>query len=140
MTDERLEELISYVDKLSVNNHVELHLLCDLQAVCRELIEQNRRAVSGDVQEAIQILHDIYPSPKQIATGEYPHVAEAIDIAITALQAYKEPCARKALDKPEYIGGFLTFSACGNCDANIFPNDHYCPNCGCPLQEAGENE
>ena len=37
--------------------------------------------------EAIEILESIYPSQKQIATGEYPDVAEALDLAIDALRA-----------------------------------------------------
>lgn len=36
--------------------------------------------------EAIEILEDIYPSKKQIVTGEYPEVAEALDMAIAALR------------------------------------------------------
>ena len=37
--------------------------------------------------EAIEILESIYPSQKQIVTGEYPDVAEALDLAIDALRA-----------------------------------------------------
>ena len=36
--------------------------------------------------EAIEILESIYPSKKQIVTGEYPKVAEALDMAIAALR------------------------------------------------------
>lgn len=36
--------------------------------------------------EAIEILESIYPSKKQIVTGEYPEVAEALDVAIAALR------------------------------------------------------
>ena len=36
--------------------------------------------------EAIEILESIYPSKKQIVTGEYPDVAEALDMAIDALR------------------------------------------------------
>ena len=36
--------------------------------------------------EAIEILESIYPSKKQIVTGEYPEVAEALDMAIDALR------------------------------------------------------
>ena len=36
--------------------------------------------------EAIEILESIYPSKKQIVTGEYPEVAEALDMAIAALR------------------------------------------------------
>ena len=41
-------------------------------------------------REAIEILESIYPSQKQIVTGEYPQVAEALDIAIDALRAKQE--------------------------------------------------
>ena len=37
-------------------------------------------------REAIEILESIYPSQKQIVTGEYPDVAEALDLAIDALR------------------------------------------------------
>ena len=40
-----------------------------------------------NIEEAIETLLDIYPSPRQIATGEYPNVADAIDDAIKALRA-----------------------------------------------------
>ena len=40
----------------------------------------------NDIEKAIEILKDIYPSPKQIITGEYPHVADSIDLAISALE------------------------------------------------------
>ena len=40
--------------------------------------------------EAIEILEDIYPSKRQIVTGEYPQVAEALDMAISALR-HAEP-------------------------------------------------
>ena len=36
--------------------------------------------------EAIEILESIYPSKKQIVTGEYPEVAEALDMAIVTLR------------------------------------------------------
>ncbi len=36
--------------------------------------------------EAIEILESIYPSKKQIVTGEYPDVAEALDMAIVTLR------------------------------------------------------
>ena len=44
---------------------------------------------SEEVQEAIDILQAIRPSEKEIKSGEYPEVADAIDLAITALQAYQ---------------------------------------------------
>ena len=44
---------------------------------------------SEDVAEAIEVLECIYPSQKEIMSGEYPHVADALDLAITALQAYQ---------------------------------------------------
>jgi hypothetical protein len=39
------------------------------------------------IEEAIDTLKDIYPSKKEIATGEYPNVAEALDMAVDALRA-----------------------------------------------------
>lgn len=49
------------------------------------------------IEDAIQTLKDIYPSQKQIVTGEYPHVAEGIDLAIEALekQIPKKPIIEK---------------------------------------------
>ena len=50
--------------------------------------------------EAIEILKDIYPSKKQIVTGEYTEVAEALDMAIAALrraQPANEPLALEQL-------------------------------------------
>ena len=41
-------------------------------------------------REAIEILKEIYPSQKEIVTGEYPDVADAIDIAIEALEKQEE--------------------------------------------------
>ena len=47
--------------------------------------------------EAIEILESIYPSKRQIVTGEYPDVAEALDLAINTLrhaQPDNEPLTR----------------------------------------------
>ena len=38
------------------------------------------------IDEAIQIIKDIYPSKSQIGLGEYDHVAETFDMAIEALE------------------------------------------------------
>lgn len=38
------------------------------------------------LQDAINTLESIYPSQKEIVTGEYPDVAESIDMAIKALE------------------------------------------------------
>ena len=37
-------------------------------------------------EECIDILQSIYPSQKEIVTGEYPEVAKALEHAITALR------------------------------------------------------
>ena len=76
-------------------------------------------------EEAIQTLKDIYPSQKQIVTGEYPHVAESIDLAIEALekQIPKEPIKLKA----------MTYKRCPVCKNNVeslMEQHGYCPSCG----------
>lgn len=38
------------------------------------------------IEEVIEVLECIYPSQKQIVTGEYPQVAESLDIAIELLK------------------------------------------------------
>lgn len=38
------------------------------------------------IDEAIEILKEIYPSKSQIGKGEYDHVAEALDMAIEAIK------------------------------------------------------
>jgi len=43
-----------------------------------------------NIEQAIEILEQIYPSQKEIATGEYPDVAEALDFAMAALRARQE--------------------------------------------------
>ena len=40
----------------------------------------------NDIEKAIEVLRSIYPSQKEIKTGEYDHVADALDDAITALE------------------------------------------------------
>ena len=42
-------------------------------------------------EQAIEIIKDIYPSKAQIAAGEYPEVAEALDLAIAALSTITQP-------------------------------------------------
>ena len=57
--------------------------------------------------EAIEILESIYPSKKQIVTGEYPEVAEALDMAIAALrraQPANEPLTIEQLLEMERRG------------------------------------
>ncbi|HHV09991.1 MAG TPA: DUF551 domain-containing protein [Clostridiales bacterium] len=39
-----------------------------------------------EIEKAMEILEQIYPSQKEIKTGEYDHVADALDTAISALQ------------------------------------------------------
>ena len=57
---------------------------------CEGTGEIARQSVKSDeVSDAIEVLECIYPSQKEIVTGEYPQVADALDLAITALQAYQ---------------------------------------------------
>ena len=49
--------------------------------------------------EAIEILESIYPSKKQIVTGEYPEVAEALDMAIAALRRGQQAGKGAALNE-----------------------------------------
>lgn len=85
MDIERLEELRK---RLEYNSELEDEEIENLWELIDEAIDR-QSATSEEVRRAIQTLKNIYPSPKQIATGEYPHVAEAIDIAITALKEYQ---------------------------------------------------
>lgn len=55
---------------------------------------------SEEVAEAIDILQVIRPSEKEIKSGEYPEVAGAIDLAITAMQDY-QPWIPVSNVKPE---------------------------------------
>ena len=61
------------------------------------------------IEEAIQTLKDIYPSQKQIVTGEYPHVAEGIDLAISALE--------KQIPKEVISHNGLNETRCPKCDS-----------------------
>lgn len=40
-----------------------------------------------ELERAIDVLEAIYPSEKEIKSGEYPQVADALDIAIDLLRA-----------------------------------------------------
>lgn len=47
-------------------------------------------------QEASEILQGIYPTKREVFSGEYPHVADAIDLAVNALNqppANWTPCS-----------------------------------------------
>ena len=99
MDIERLEELSecgrelyilndeNLIERIRSDNQLQNYLSDSVDAIDEAIARQS--VTSEEVQRAIQTLEDIYPSPKQIATGEYPHVADAIDLAITALQAYQ---------------------------------------------------
>ena len=39
-----------------------------------------------EIEKAIEVLRGIYPSQKAIKTGEYDHVADALDDAISSLE------------------------------------------------------
>ena len=85
-----------------------------------------------DIQGAIQILKDIYPSPKQIVTGEYPHVADSLDMAIQALE-------KQIPKKPQEQYNWCDFTEkerhvndrwfC-ECQYPLLESETYCPNCG----------
>jgi hypothetical protein len=63
---------------------------------------------SEEVAEAIDMLQVIRPSEKEIKSGEYPGVAESLDLAITALQAY-QPWIPVSTVKPEKSGRYLAY-------------------------------
>jgi hypothetical protein len=44
----------------------------------------------SEIEKAIETLECIYPSKREIATGEYPDVADALDLAIEALREKAE--------------------------------------------------
>jgi hypothetical protein len=81
LNDENLIELIKSENELQ-------NYLSDSVDAIDEAIACHS-VTSEDVQEAIEVLECIYPSQKEIVTGEYPQVADALDLAIIALQAYQ---------------------------------------------------
>ena len=90
----------------------------------------------NDIEKAIEILKDIYPSPKQIITGEYPHVADSIDLAISALE-------KQIPKKPkQYTDTFkMTYYFCPICEyVRITGNQKRCDVCGQKIDWEVENE
>ena len=83
-------------------------------------------------EEAIQTLKDIYPSQKQIVTGEYPHVAESIDLAIEALE---KQIPKKPNDISTYEGWVVKseegyfFGTCPFCKSHVIIEQKTC-DCG----------
>lgn len=92
-----------------------------------------------NAQEAIEILESIYPSAKEIATGEYPHVADALDTALTAL---REKAAREMGCEWFCTDDDANLWECSECGAEWIleagtPTDndmHFCPACGKRLE------
>lgn len=80
------------------------------------------------IEEVIQILKDIYPSQKQIVTGEYPHVAEGIDLAISALEK-QIPISPNVMVRETDIRKY-EFYYCENCGLGIAEKGNYCIHCG----------
>jgi hypothetical protein len=64
-------------------------------------------------REAIEILESIYPSQKQIVTGEYPDVAEALDLAIDALRRAQPANEPLTLDELREMDGEPVWCADG---------------------------
>lgn len=92
MTDEELKEIKEDARQLMMHSYDTVQMVIvpekNFNALVSEI--QHRRAVrSEDVQKHIETLKDIYPSKKEIVTGEYPDVADALDAAIQALEQYE---------------------------------------------------
>lgn len=82
--------------------------------------------------DAIEVLKAIYPSQKEIKTGEYDHVADALDDAITALE-------KQIPYKPTSNVKF----GIGKCKCGVEFLDKdtaYCGNCGQKLDWEGKDE
>jgi|LSQX01.2.fsa_nt_gb hypothetical protein len=99
MDIERLKELRKKIPEYYGNGFMSL-VHCDnmLDLIDDAIARQSVK--SEEVAEAIEVLECIYPSQKEIMSGEYPHVADALDLAITALQAY-QPWIPVSNVKPE---------------------------------------
>jgi hypothetical protein len=94
-----------------------------------------------EIEKAIDTLKCIYPSKKEIASGEYSDVAEAIDAALEAL--------REKADREkgcEFCTNFLFGIRCevmydwaddkkAVWETNVM---HFCPMCGKKLKGADE--
>ena len=135
--EERFEEIRNYIDT-NISNKIEYSDYSRLRDIIDEAEEyiERQSITNEDVRKAIDMLEVIYPSPKQIATGEYPEVAEAIDLAIAALeQMQTEPCE---LIFDDSYGCELWI--CSNCKTeSVFETDprefvKYCWNCGRKLR------
>ena len=92
----------------------------------------------NDIERAIETLKDIYPSPKQIITGEYPHVADSIDLAISALEKQIPKKVKQYNDKSIFIYEGVFY--CPSCQEDVSMDDVYCCQCGQSLDWEEENE
>jgi hypothetical protein len=116
------------------------------EAIARQSVK------SEEVQEAIDMLQVIRPSENEIKSGEYPDVADAIDLAIAALQAY-QPTTRKDRIVEEVAISKTETTSCEWCEiaseceyeVTFFEDGdrwakhrelmpRYCPNCGRKLE------
>lgn len=83
--------------------------------------------------EAIEILESIYPSQKQIATGEYPQVADALDYAISALRAHQERETECVWCKGDWTDNFSVLDE-DFCQPLTYRHVKFCPMCGRKLE------
>lgn len=95
MTIERLQELLVIIENGAFEYSEEDYTAEQLDKAMDDIIHLinveiwRMNLIEEDVKEAIETMKCIYPSRKEIMSGEYPEVAEAIDIAIQALKAYR---------------------------------------------------
>lgn len=133
MTIKELNELKEYFEAVIKDNDRRA-LRSDEEEQVLELIDTEiaRQSVTDeDVQKHIQTLKDIYPSKKEIVTGEYPDVADALDLAITALQQMKTEGCHSCNGIESHGIKFVktvTDKLGRSVDAYNTPY-HYCPNC-----------
>ena len=85
--------------------------------------------------EAIEILESIYPSKKQIVTGEYPEVAEALDKAIAALRRAQPANEPLTIEQLKQMDGEPVWCADGEghscyCLVNAESEDCFDSECG----------
>ena len=90
------------------------------------------------IEQAIEILECVYPSQKEIVTGEYPDVAEALDFAISALQEKAERekgCEYCDTMRPR-------FNVCSPAELQMSGplNSKYCRMCGRRLEDNNRKE
>ena len=96
------------------------------------------------IEQAIEILKCIYPSQKEIVTGEYDGVAEALDLAISALekQIPKRPHADDNGGAEDYEC-WIECPLCGEAIPEYTSENEtecYCLRCGQKLDWSGDDE